>query len=674
MRRIVSLMILSLLLVGTFTLAFNVGLVHAQAETVYINSDGSVSPSDAPISSLDNVTYTLTGNMSYLTYEGIVVERNNIVIDGNGYTVQGRGSEYGSIYATYGIGLTGVSNVTIKNTNVDAFGCGINATSSNYITFTGNNVSDNDAGIGLFTSSNDTVSGNTVRNNVWGIYLIASSNVSIFGNNVTINDNGIFFVRSSNDTVSGNNVTGNGLGIQLDLCNCTSISGNNESDNDNGIDLWNFSSNDTVSGNNATADDRSIVLSGCSDNSVSFNDITASHNPGITLDGADDNILNDNTVTNCFWYGMYIQDSLNNTVVGNNVTANSVYGIYLVDSSNNLMYHNGFVGNGVQAAVFYLNPSEPANTWDNGYPSGGNYWSDYNGTDLYSGHYQNVTGSDGIGDTPYIIGTNDIDHYPLMNPYSTNSLSVTVSPSSANLDVDQSQTFNSTVSGGTFPYTYQWCLNGTAVSDADLSSWTFTPTSAGSYTIYANVTDSSGEQAASNTANVTVNSVVHDVALTNMTVPMSEAYQGWVVNVNVTVANLGSATESFSVTLSYNGTSIATLPIANMAPNSTQTLVFDWNTTNVLCGNYTIQAETLLAQEETNVANNVLVDGTLRINLMGDVNGEGKVDMTDVMTLVSAFGSYPGHPRWNPACDLNQDGRIDLADIVLALMNFGKTS
>jgi PKD repeat protein len=51
------------------------------------------------------------------------------------------------------------------------------------------------------------------------------------------------------------------------------------------------------------------------------------------------------------------------------------------------------------------------NVWDDGYPSGGNYWNDYAGTDLYSGPYQNETGSDGIGDTWYPVG----DHYPLMN-------------------------------------------------------------------------------------------------------------------------------------------------------------------------------------------------------------------------------------------------------------------
>jgi hypothetical protein len=58
-----------------------------------------------------------------------------------------------------------------------------------------------------------------------------------------------------------------------------------------------------------------------------------------------------------------------------------------------------------------------ANVWDDGYPSGGNYWSDYNGTDLYSGPYQNQTGSDRIGDTPYVADANNTDRYPLMAAY-----------------------------------------------------------------------------------------------------------------------------------------------------------------------------------------------------------------------------------------------------------------
>jgi hypothetical protein len=37
--------------------------------------------------------------------------------------------------------------------------------------------------------------------------------------------------------------------------------------------------------------------------------------------------------------------------------------------------------------------------------------------DLYGGPNQNITGNDGIGDTPYIINSNNIDGYPLMAPF-----------------------------------------------------------------------------------------------------------------------------------------------------------------------------------------------------------------------------------------------------------------
>jgi hypothetical protein len=81
-------------------------------------------------------------------------------------------------------------------------------------------------------------------------------------------------------------------------------------------------------------------------------------------------------------------------------------------------------------------PWEPT-MWDDGYPSGGNYWSDYRGVDLYSGPYQNETGSDGIGDTPYVIDENNVDHYPLMNPWTPKppviTTTVDIQPQALNL-------------------------------------------------------------------------------------------------------------------------------------------------------------------------------------------------------------------------------------------------
>ncbi|RLE47179.1 MAG: hypothetical protein DRJ31_09260, partial [Candidatus Methanomethylicota archaeon] len=97
--------------------------------------------------------------------------------------------------------------------------------------------------------------------------------------------------------------------------------------------------------------------------------------------------------------------------------------------SNNIIYHNNLIDNGVQASLY----ESYDNLWDDGYPSGGNYWSDYVGVDLSSGPYQNETGSDGIGDSLYIIDVNNTDRYPLMGPFgglTSEGQNVTAYPSS----------------------------------------------------------------------------------------------------------------------------------------------------------------------------------------------------------------------------------------------------
>ena len=72
------------LLIGMLVLVFNIKLVKASG-TIYIRADGSIEPSTANITSVDNVTYTFTGNIN----DHIVVERDNIVVDGAGYSMKG---------------------------------------------------------------------------------------------------------------------------------------------------------------------------------------------------------------------------------------------------------------------------------------------------------------------------------------------------------------------------------------------------------------------------------------------------------------------------------------------------------------------------------------------------------------------------------------------------------
>jgi outer membrane protein assembly factor BamB len=85
------------------------------------------------------------------------------------------------------------------------------------------------------------------------------------------------------------------------------------------------------------------------------------------------------------------------------------------------------------------------------------------------------------------------------------ALSVTISPKTVVLDSGQSQVFTAGVSGGTYPFTYQWYLNGVAVSGANGSTWAFTLSSSGSYNVYVNITDAVDVVATSDTTTVNVN-------------------------------------------------------------------------------------------------------------------------------------------------------------------------
>jgi parallel beta-helix repeat protein len=104
------------------------------------------------------------------------------------------------------------------------------------------------------------------------------------------------------------------------------------------------------------------------------------------------------------------------TIIDNTITDSQV-GIWITESShNNKIYHNNFLNN--KYSVFGAEEATSVTQWDNGYPSGGNHWDNYDGVDIYSGVYQNETGSDGISDTPYIFVVENetlfADKYPLM--------------------------------------------------------------------------------------------------------------------------------------------------------------------------------------------------------------------------------------------------------------------
>ena len=370
---------LTLLLIGMLSLVFDIQQVRASG-TVFIRADGSVDPPTANITSIDNVTYTFTDN----NYDEIVIERDNIVIDGVGYTVQGTGGGTG-------IDLSGRNNVTIKNLEINAFDYGIWLDYSSNNSIYGNNITTNPsnfAGIWVYNSSGNNIYSNNMTDNYNAIYLESSSYNSIHGNNLTQNYRGIMlssmFGVSSNNNIYGNNIVDNWHGIRLQYSSNNSISQNYVANSYFGIWLY-WSSNNTVSGN----------------------DIVANNLDGIRVEGSPHNNILGNQISNNY-HGIEIRPytgapkSSNNTISRNNITTNSYYGVWIYWSPNNTIFHNNIIDNAEQVHINYDSP----NIWDNGCE--GNYWSDYSGID---------SNGDGIGDTPYLIDASNQDNYPLMSPY-----------------------------------------------------------------------------------------------------------------------------------------------------------------------------------------------------------------------------------------------------------------
>jgi len=294
---------------------------------------------------------------------------------------------------------------------------GIHLYSSEMNTIEGNSANLNGIGIYLDWSANNIIGGNTVTQNEFaGIAIYWSSDHNrIISNQVHSNMNISIRISSSNlNLIEGNNASLSGVGIFLDWSE-NNIIINNIADSNayHGIVLEWFSDGNEVTNNSATGGLVGISLDMSSNNIVSYNNASL-NKIGISLEWlSNNNNIFLNTMCNNQYHGIsFSWESNYNLIRNNTIGYNNKYGVYVYESSNNTIYHNDILYNIDQAF------DNAFNAWDNGYPTGGNYWSDYNGTDNYSGPNQNIPGSDGIGDTPYDIDPDSRDNYPLMVPHS----------------------------------------------------------------------------------------------------------------------------------------------------------------------------------------------------------------------------------------------------------------
>jgi parallel beta-helix repeat protein len=308
----------------------------------------------------------------------------------------------------------------------------------------GLNLTNNVQNILLINSNNTVIANNSISNSVYGIEAQQLSYFDLNSNNIRI-----VFLPSFNTTIEGNTLFDNGVGIRTIEGNCT-ILNNSLNKNPLGICLR-YTDNSTIAGNIILASNMSLTAGARNPDLYVFNypqqywelsyELVNLNIGGIIIGGSE-NAVYENTVKHS-WVGIA---TVSESFVG----------------GNNVIFHNNLIDNAPRQAL-----SLRYNTWDNGYPSGGNFWSDYDGTDLYSGPYQNETGSDGIGDKPYVLlyefpQIQGMDRYPLVKPYGHfNDIAVTsltasktiVGQSEKTLNIsinvvnygDQAETFNLTL-------------------------------------------------------------------------------------------------------------------------------------------------------------------------------------------------------------------------------------
>jgi parallel beta-helix repeat protein len=258
------------------------------------------------------------------------------------------------------------------------------------------------------TADNVTVRELTVRNAAFRGIRIKSSRCYISNSNIIENNEGIFLDgREPEVTVRNNTIIENSILRNSDI----------------GISLWASCHNQILHNTVKDNDFLGIFLySNASNNTIKRNEIRNNGDVGILLDlDCSHNILINNNISYngflfiAWWSGVVLNTRCHeNQMLGNKICDNKRGFFQRYSCNNNIICHNNFINNLEQ--VYSENP-QCMNIWDYGYPSGGNHWSDYNGTDSYKGIHQNETGSDGLGDTPNVLDADNQDNYPLMNYY-----------------------------------------------------------------------------------------------------------------------------------------------------------------------------------------------------------------------------------------------------------------
>ena len=298
--------------------------------------------------------------------------------------------------------LNGVEGCNVTGVRDETGSNGMWVNNSWYASLEGNYVVNNSYGIVLTYSAFNKILSNTLANNSIGILLATSSNNVLCSNSIAgAISYAIYFTLSNYNNVSRNLILNNYFGAYLDSSSYNNFRNNTFQQNDV-ADFWLINSQfNCLSKNCITSNSQfGIYLGLSSNNTISRNFLKGNPNIVANIVSSNYNIFQtDEFYNNSIALQFY--NSSNNYAIGNNFTSNYDFAIYLNLSSSNNFYYNNFRYN-TQDVYLY----NSINLWDSGsIYGGGNYWDRYTGFD--SDHY-------GIGNSSYVLDSNNIDHYPLL--------------------------------------------------------------------------------------------------------------------------------------------------------------------------------------------------------------------------------------------------------------------
>jgi len=544
------------------------------------------------------------------------------------------------------------------------------------VTLTGENrettiIDGNKTGIPVWIAANNVTIGNfTIQKSTqyqYGIYVSQSSGVNILNNFIINNNVGVMLWNSDNVQVINNTITSNNIyGLMVDYGTANLVSRNNIASNGyGGIYLW-FSSfnvlrDNSMTQNGAYWNSHNLDIQGDTTNRAAsllhyMQDIDSSNTingmPILYFMNLHDFVIDSNSFPSVGYLG--VVNSTKVDVEGLSVSSNG-QGILFAHTKNstitNTNVHDNAVGIQLVFSDFNLISNSSVGLWNG------------RGIEFISSNGNTVTQNTLLGNYDSFRMVSSDDNILIRN------------------DVKN---------------TYDWLLMTDAFSSNIIYHNNFTEYSKLLYGVDVNIWDNGyeGNYWSDYTGTDTNDDGIgdtylpwqgvdyyplmypykgHNIAVTDIKVNKTVVGQGHVLEIDVEVVNVGSFPQTFNVTIYANTTAIQTQAVTLAAGEST-TLRFYWDTTETSYGDFSISVQARPVPDETQIVDNTSTYGTIFVTVPGDVNGDGRVDTSDLFDSSNVYGTTSSALNWDPNCDINGDNKVDVSDLFELGKNYGKTT